>query len=110
MDGASRWFFQRVTGIALLVFLLGHFFVTHYYPPGDITFEKVAERLTQPGWKFFNLAFLVLALFHGLNGGWTVLEDYLKEGWARIALFGALVMAALFLFVLGTLTILGFQA
>jgi succinate dehydrogenase / fumarate reductase, membrane anchor subunit len=110
MDGAARWLFQRVSGIGLLVFLLSHFWITHYYPGGDVTFEKVAERLTQPGWKFFNLAFLILALFHGLNGGWTILEDYLKDGWVRVTLFGAVVVAALFLFVMGTLTILGFQA
>ena len=54
--------------------------------------------------------FLVLALFHGLNGGWTILEDYLKEGWVRVTLFGMVVIAALFLFVLGSMTLLGFQA
>jgi succinate dehydrogenase hydrophobic anchor subunit len=52
---------------------------------------------------------LVLALFHGLNGGWTILEDYLEKGWLRVTLFGVILVAGLSLLVLGTLTIVGFQ-
>ena len=108
-DGALRWLLQRVSGMALVVFLLIHFWVTHYFPGGDVTYQKVAARLADPYWKFFNLSFLVLALYHGVNGGWTILEDYLKEGWWRVILLGLVLLAGLFLLVLGTLTILAFQ-
>ena len=80
MDGAGRWFFQRISGIALLVFLLSHFWVTHYFPGGDVTYQKVALRLAHPEWKFFHLTFLVLGLSHGLNGLWTISEDYIRKG------------------------------
>jgi succinate dehydrogenase / fumarate reductase membrane anchor subunit len=83
--------------------------VTHFFPGGDVTYQKVASRLAQPDWKFFNLTFLVLALFHGLNGGWTILEDYLEKGWLRVTLFGVILVAGLSLLVLGTLTIVAFQ-
>ncbi len=108
-DGALRWLLQRVTGIALVVFLLAHFGVTHYFPGGDVTYQKVALRLADPYWKFFDLSFLILGLYHGVNGGWTILEDYLNKGWLRVILLGAVLLVALFLLVLGTLTILGFQ-
>jgi succinate dehydrogenase / fumarate reductase membrane anchor subunit len=107
--GAWRWFFQRVSGITLLVLVLLHFGVTHYFPGGDVTYLKVTERLSDPSWKFFNLTFLVLALFHGLNGGWTILEDYLEKGWLRVALFGIILIGGLVLLAVGTLTIAGFQ-
>ncbi len=109
MDGAWRWFFQRISGIALLVFLLGHFWVTHYSPGGDVTYQKVALRLIQPEWKFFNLVFLILGLSHGLNGMWTISEDYIRRGWLRMTLFGVVLIAGLCLLVLGTLTIMAFQ-
>ncbi|MGD0626272.1 MAG: succinate dehydrogenase, hydrophobic membrane anchor protein [Thermodesulfobacteriota bacterium] len=109
VDGSWRWLFQRVSGITLLVLLLTHFGVTHFFPGGDVTYQKVASRLAQPDWKFFNLTFLVLALFHGLNGGWTILEDYLEKGWLRVTLFGVILVAGLSLLVLGTLTIVAFQ-
>lgn len=108
-DGALRWLLQRVTGIALVLFLLAHFVVTHYYPGGDVTYQKVALRLADPYWKLFNLSFLVLALYHGVNGAWTILEDYLKTGWHRVTLLGIILFGALLLLVLGTLTILAFQ-
>ena len=109
VDGSWRWLFQRVSGIALLVLLLTHFGVTHFFPGGEVTYQKVVLRLSYPDWKFFNLTFLVLALFHGLNGGWTILEDYLENGWLRVTLFGVLLVAGLSLLVLGTLTTLAFQ-
>jgi succinate dehydrogenase / fumarate reductase, membrane anchor subunit len=107
--GALRWLLQRVTGIALLIFLLTHFIITHYYPVGEITFAKVAARLSQPDWKFFNLAFLILCLYHGVNGGWSILEDYLKKGWFRLTLFGIMLIVALSLLIWGTLTIFDFR-
>ncbi len=110
MDGTWRWFFQRISGIALLAFLFVHFWVIHYYPGGEITYERVAQRLVQPEWKFFNLTFLVLALSHGLNGLWTISEDYIGGESLRMTLFGIVIMAGLFLLVTGTLIIVSFQA
>ncbi|MBU1205433.1 MAG: succinate dehydrogenase, hydrophobic membrane anchor protein [Proteobacteria bacterium] len=108
-SGALRWLLQRISGIALLVVLLVHFGVTHYFPGGDVTYQKVVLRLSQPFWKFLNLTFLVLCLYHGLNGGLSILEDYLEKGWSRVTLFSVLLIGGLALLALGTLTILAFQ-
>lgn len=108
-SGAQRWLFQRITGIVLLVVLLVHFGVTHYFPGGEVTYEKVVLRLSQPFWKFLGLTLLVLSLYHGLNGSWSILEDYLHKGWVRLTLFGVLLIGGLALLALGGLTILAFQ-
>jgi succinate dehydrogenase hydrophobic anchor subunit len=68
-NGAGRWLIQRVSGIALLAMLLAHFWMTHS-AGGEITYEAVMQRLSQPYWKIYNLTFLVLCIYHGLNGGW----------------------------------------
>ncbi len=109
-EGAARWLFQRVSGIVLLVVLLVHFGVTHFFPGGDVTYQTVAARVSHPGWKFFNLFFLVLAVFHGMNGSWSILEDYLKKGWLRVTLYSAIVVAGLALLVIGTLIVTAFPA
>ena len=107
--GALRWLLQRVSGIALLVVLLFHFGVAHYFPVGDVTYQAVAQRLAQPFWKFFNLAFLILALYHGLNGGWSILEDYVEKSWLRMTLMGLIFVGGRALLLLGALTVVAFQ-
>ncbi len=79
------------------------------FPGGEVTYQKVALRLVQPEWKFFNLTFLVLGLSHGLNGMWAISEDYITREWLRMTLFGVVLMAGLCLLVFGTLNILAFQ-
>ncbi len=75
-----------------------------------MTHQKVALRLVQPEWKLFYLTFLFLGLSHGLNGMWTISEDYITREWLRMTLFGVVLMAGLSLLVLGTLNLLAFQA
>ncbi len=108
-SGALRWLLQRVSGIVLLVVLFLHFGVTHYFPGGEVTYQNVVARLSHPFWKLLNMTFLVLCLYHGLNGGWSILEDYLEKAWLRVTLFGLLLVGGLILMALGTLTIVSFQ-
>lgn len=107
--GAFNWFFQRVTGAVLLLALLAHFWVLHFFPPehGNITYETVMARLQHPLWRTVDLVFLVVGLYHGMNGVVLVIHDYVRRpGW-RMALVGTLWVAALFFLVVGSMTILG---
>lgn len=109
--GAWEWLFQRVTGVLLVVALMGHYWVTHYFPGGHVTYEKVSARFLAAGaaWKIFDLTFLVLALFHGLNGIWTIVLDYVHhDGW-RVVCYGALWFLGLVFLIFGSLTIITFQ-
>lgn len=108
-EGSLRWFIQRVSGVALLVVLLVHFGVAHYFPLGDVTYQVVAQRLAQPFWKFFNLLLLGLAVYHGMNGVWSIFEDHVEKNWLRLTLLGAVLVGGLALLVVGTLTITAFQ-
>ena len=74
--GAGLWLLQRITALLLLVLLLAHFWVLHYATEGFVTYEKVARRLASPAWKAFDVVFLVAAVTHGMNGLFTLVQEY----------------------------------
>ncbi len=107
--GATAWFLQRLSGLVLAALLLVHFAVLHG-GDGAVTYEKVASRLATPEWKTFDLLFLVLGIFHGMNGLLMVVRDYAAAGWKRGALYAVVLIAGAVLLVLGCLTVIPFQA
>lgn len=98
---------QRVSAIALLVFLTLHMVVVHY-PPGHIDASRVLERLDQPLWKAIDIAFLFFVLMHALTGAYMVITDVERFDRVRRALAWVAVIAGALLFVYGTQTILAF--
>ncbi len=107
--GAFGWFFQRISGAFLLFALLVHFWVLHFYAPahGEITFDTVMSRLNHPLWRAFDMLFLVMALYHGLNGIMLVVHDYIRSSGFRILIVAGLWTAALYFLIVGSMTILG---
>ena len=98
---------QRYSAIALLVFLTIHMVVVHY-PPGEINFDNVIERLDNPLWKALDIAFLFFVLMHALTGAYMVLTDVERFDRSKRVLAAIAVMAGVLLFVYGTETILAF--
>jgi len=105
-SGAGVWFFQRVTGVALVLLLGLHFVLQHFMSGGDVTRMGVLARLSSPWWLWFDVVFAALALYHGLNGVWMVTEDYLHRNWQRVAVWSLLVTAGVGLFALAVITLL----
>ena len=98
---------QRVSAIALLVFLTLHMVVVHY-PPGHIDVSRVLERLDDPLWKAVDIAFLFFVLVHALSGAYMVITDVERFGAVKRALAGLALAAGVLLFVYGAQTILAF--
>jgi succinate dehydrogenase cytochrome b556 subunit len=71
---------QRVTGAALLVLLIMHFWVEHFTADvraGGLTFEVVQRRFFENRWFVaIDIAFLIIALYHGLNGLRNIIFDF----------------------------------
>ena len=111
--GAMSWFFQRISGLLLVIILLVHFGLIHGTEVDEdlhqVTYKPVAERLASTTWKTIDLAFLFLAVFHGLNGLWMVLGDYAHRAWARTSLFTVVCILGFVLLILGSVTILSFK-
>ncbi len=108
--GAFEWFFQRVSGIALLILLIGHFYIQHFYAPGTTPdYHTVAVRLSGMGWKLFDLTFVVFALWHGINGIFEFIDDYVhSDGW-RLFIRALFWVLGIFYLILALLTILPFS-
>jgi succinate dehydrogenase hydrophobic anchor subunit len=98
---------QRLSAIALLVFLTLHMVVVHY-PPGHINVDRVLERLDDPIWQVIDIAFLFFVLLHALTGAYMVITDVERFNVYKRALAWVSVVAGALLFVYGTQTILAF--
>jgi succinate dehydrogenase / fumarate reductase membrane anchor subunit len=78
---AINWYLQRITGAALLVLLIMHFWVEHFAAevrtPAGLTFEVIQRRFFQNPWFVaVDITFLFIALYHGLNGIRNICLDY----------------------------------
>jgi len=92
------WYLQRITGALLIVLLTAHFWVEHFMSAelrrGDLTYEAIRSRIANPVWQFIDIAFLLVALYHGLSGLRNIILDYSRIGRrAAQAISGVLVIA-----------------
>ena len=99
---------QRISAIALLIFLTIHMVVVHY-PPFHIDFSRIIDRMAQPLWKGIDIAFLFFVLVHALTGSYMVLTDVERIDRSRRVLAVLAVVIGVAAFIYGTQTILAFQ-
>jgi succinate dehydrogenase hydrophobic anchor subunit len=78
------WYTQRITGALLVPLLIAHFWVEHFMSRtilrGDLTYETILARISNPVWQGIDIAFLLVALIHGLNGLRNIVLDYSRVG------------------------------
>jgi succinate dehydrogenase / fumarate reductase membrane anchor subunit len=105
------WFFMRLSGIVLVVLVLGHFTIVHILGDGvdRVDFAFVSGRWSSPFWQTWDWTMLFLGLLHGANGMKVVIEDYVRRDGARAALKSVLYLTTFVLLLLGTLVILSFD-
>ncbi|WAP56581.1 succinate dehydrogenase hydrophobic membrane anchor subunit [Streptomyces sp. S465] len=105
------WLFMRLSGILLVVLVLGHLLIQLVLDGGvtKIGFAFVAGRWASPFWQAWDLIMLWLATLHGANGLRTIINDYAERDTTRLWLKALLYTAATFTIVLGTLVIFTFD-
>ena len=102
------WLFMRLSGLALLVLVLGHMFLMHVLVGlNQISFAFVQARWSGAGWRAYDLVMLLLAMAHGANGVRGLAYDHLSSRPRRAAL-AAGYGACLVVTVLGAWVILTF--
>jgi succinate dehydrogenase hydrophobic membrane anchor protein len=99
---------QRLTAVALLVFLTIHMIVVHY-PPFHIDFDIILERMVSPWWKVIETLFLFSVLLHALAGSYVVLTDYRQAAQFKKVIAVLVIIAGIVAFVWGTLTVWSWQ-
>lgn len=105
------WVFMRVSGILLVVLVIGHLFVNLMVGDGikAVDFGFVANKWASPFWQVYDLLMLWLAMIHGTNGLRTVINDYAERDQSRFWLKALLLVSAAAIIVIGTLTIFTFD-
>lgn len=108
---AYAWLFMRLSGVVLLGLAVFHLLWMHLaIGVENIDFQTVVERWSNPLWRLYDLALLVFALTHGVNGLRTVLEDYVRSPRRLLAIKGAVYVVAFLLMTAGTYVIFTFDA
>jgi succinate dehydrogenase / fumarate reductase membrane anchor subunit len=107
-EGSPRerfwWYFMRLSGLALVLLVLGHMLIMHVLVEltgSEIDFAFVQSRWGTPFWRIYDLLLLVLAFVHGANGARVVVTDYITHRTARSLVIGVLLVASAVWLVLG---------
>lgn len=104
------WFLQRISALFLVIGMIVHFWVLHYFVDKPLSFEKVAARLTAPGWAIFDSLLLLAVIYHALNGIWNILADYNPApGLRRVYGWGLFLLGAA-TFIWGLITLISFTS
>jgi succinate dehydrogenase / fumarate reductase membrane anchor subunit len=104
------WWFFSVSGVGLIFLAIIHLVLMHVVNDVSATgYDFVAQRYANPFWRLYDLLLLTLALFHGLNGLRIILDDYIAQRGARLAVQSLLFLVAITFWLLGTITIITFQ-
>jgi succinate dehydrogenase / fumarate reductase, membrane anchor subunit len=105
------WVFMRMSGILLVVLVLGHLLIMNVLDGGvhRINFGFVAGRWASPFWRTWDLMQLWLAELHGTNGLRVIINDYAVRDATRFWLKMLLYTSAFLVMVLGTLIIFTFD-
>jgi succinate dehydrogenase hydrophobic membrane anchor protein len=105
-SGAFAYYFQRISGVVLVVLLFVHYFLMHYTTMAGHSHEQTVDRLSNPLWQAFYLTFLFLGMYHGLNGIWNIAQDYDMSPKVRMTIYISLLMIGIVFSTIATLSIL----
>jgi succinate dehydrogenase / fumarate reductase cytochrome b subunit len=93
------WVLHRLTGLALVAFLLMHLYTLSSVRGGEAAFDRTMIALQRPLPKIGELMLLWAILFHGLNGLRLILINVLPGINHKIMAYGvfALTVAGIFI-------------
>lgn len=102
--GASHWYVQRVTAVALV--LLSLWFVAALASLGGATHANVVDWLASPISSALAVLLVVTAAYHALLGLQVVLEDYMADHAKRLVALLVIKFALVVGAVIGVLAVL----
>ena len=102
--GASHWYVQRVTAVALV--LLGLWFVAALASLGGASHGNVVSWLASPISSSLAVLLVVTAAYHALLGLQVVIEDYVSVHGKRIVVLLVVKFALVVAAVVGALAVL----
>jgi succinate dehydrogenase / fumarate reductase membrane anchor subunit len=106
------WYFMRISGLLLVILAMGHMLIMHVLVQltgQEINYLFVTSRWGTPFWRIYDLALLILALVHGVNGARIIIGDYIERGGLRTLLIGILLAITFVWLLLGIFVIVTFD-
>jgi succinate dehydrogenase / fumarate reductase membrane anchor subunit len=105
-SGSLAWLLQRISAVILFILLVLHFVTYHFLGHGKpVSYHWVMSKVGHWWFPLLQFAFLLTALYHGLNGVWSVLEDYTTSRFWRLVWYSLLLTVGIVLLFVGTMTI-----
>ena len=106
--GFLSFFLRRLTGVALVIYLLMHIWVIGGINGGAATFNDRMEFLGKPLFRLAEIALLAAVVYHGIDGIRLLIVHYLDVTEYRKSLFYAVMVVSVILVIAGGLPILLF--
>jgi succinate dehydrogenase / fumarate reductase membrane anchor subunit len=95
------WFFMRLSGLVLIFLSLYHLVWWNLVIGVEhLDSAVVIERWNNPFWRLFNVALVLFAMLHGLNGARYSIEDYVRRPGLQLA-----VKSVVYTIVLGAMAV-----
>jgi succinate dehydrogenase / fumarate reductase membrane anchor subunit len=105
-SGSLPWLLQRISAVILFVLLMLHFVTYHFLAKGKaVSYQWVMSKAGSWWFPLLQFVFLLTALYHGMNGVWSVLEDYTASKFWRLVWYSLLLTVGIVLLFVGCLTI-----
>jgi len=98
--GYVAWLLNRVTGIAISLYLIMHVWVIHHLAEGREQYTQVMAFLNSPIFWFFELLLMGAVLYHTMNGIRLVLIDFGNGAFYHKRSFWALMAIGAVLYVI----------
>jgi succinate dehydrogenase / fumarate reductase, membrane anchor subunit len=94
-SGSKSWVLQRISGLALVVLMIGHYILMHFQPESGHTYGAVLTRMQFSWYRIIDLSFITLGLYHGLNGVWGIFRDYKLKPWLSLTILSSIILIGL---------------
>jgi len=100
--GALAWLLHRVSGLALMLYLTLHIWVTHHVVQGPESFNRIMGLLSSLPFKMMEIALLAAIVYHTFNGVRILIVDFAQGSKYHKSLFwGAIACSVVVFFALG---------
>ena len=74
-----NWIFQRISGILLLLLVGLHLLRMHGYNQDTWIYRVLLQYINNSTWKIIDISFLVLVVYHGMYGIYSLARDYINK-------------------------------
>lgn len=92
--GYLAWLLNRITGVALTLYLAAHIWVIHHLGQGREGFDRVMRFIQNPVTMVFELLLIGAVLYHGINGVRIMLVEFAGASKHQKVLLGAVLASA----------------